>query len=142
MQLDEVSVPGPPVQAVDVLRDEPRQATLGLHRGETVMGGIRLRAAHPAPAQMSPGPVALQSVRPGDELLVRHRGAHRRAWPPVVRDPGVGRHTRTGEHQPAPVAEDAAHLVEVGGIGLHVTQPRAHLPPGRGRGRRARGALG
>ena len=64
MQVDDVTVTGAAVQPVDVLGDEPVEATVALHVGEQPVTGVGLGSAHPAPADVRPGPVALLGLRP------------------------------------------------------------------------------
>src|SRR5687768_11939020 len=92
------------MQPVHVLSDHSGQSD-GFQVGQGTMSGIWFRAADAAPAQVGTGPVATLSIGRAEELVVLHRRGTYRGRPAIIRDPGVGRHTRTSEGDPAAAAE-------------------------------------
>ena len=69
------------------------------------------------------------SVGDGHRQHRRARRAHRRSRTAVVGDARVGRDAGAGEHQPAPVAQQLAHPVDVGGV--RCTHPTSVEPSGQ-----------
>ena len=105
------------MQPVDVLRDHSGQSDR-FQVGQGTMSRVRFRAADPAPAEVGTGPVAPLGIGGADELAVLHRRGAYRGRPAIVRDPGVGRHARTSECDPAAAAEQFCGRRN-GGRGCH-----------------------
>ncbi|MCY1423255.1 hypothetical protein D9M71_389630 [compost metagenome] len=73
VEFDHVMAAGLVVQGVDVLGDQPADLSRALQPGQAVVGHVRLRQAHPWPAEHRPRPIAAPGRRGGEKLLVHHR---------------------------------------------------------------------
>ena len=92
------------MKSVNVLRDHSGQPNR-FQVNQGTMSRVRCCTADPAPPEIGPGPIATLGIRRADELAVLHRRGAYRGWPPIVRDPRVGRYAGTGEGDPTPTAE-------------------------------------
>jgi hypothetical protein len=58
VQFNHVMAAGLIVQGIDVLRDQSADLALALHRGQCLVGDVRLGLAHTRPAEHGPRPIA------------------------------------------------------------------------------------